>query len=154
MLAASLAVDGRGGEDSGMRLLRFQTGGRARLGTLKDGVITPLDDLAPKYPTMQSIAAGGPAALEAVAKTAGSGGETLALKDAQLLSPIERPGKYLAIGMNYRKHVEEAQRIGVPPPKQQLWFNKQTTCLSGPYDPIDPGVTEKLDYEVELGVVI
>ena len=50
--------------------------------------------------------------------------------------------------------MEESERIGVPAPKQQLWFNKQTTCLSGPYDAIDPGVTEKLDYEVELGVVI
>jgi len=42
----------------------------------------------------------------------------------------------------------------VPTPTQQLWFNKQTTCLAGPYDDIDPGVTEQLDYEVELGVVI
>ncbi len=42
----------------------------------------------------------------------------------------------------------------MPAPKQQLWFNKQTSCLAGPFDDIDPGVTEKLDYEVELGVVI
>jgi 2-keto-4-pentenoate hydratase/2-oxohepta-3-ene-1,7-dioic acid hydratase in catechol pathway len=76
------------------------------------------------------------------------------LADVELLAPIERPGKYLAIGMNYKKHLEEAASIGVPAPKQQLWFNKQTSCLSGPYDDIDPGVTEKLDYEVELGVVI
>ena len=41
-----------------------------------------------------------------------------------------------------------------PRPKQQLWFNKQTSCIAGPFDDIDPGVTEKLDYEVELGVVI
>ncbi|MEI6722059.1 MAG: fumarylacetoacetate hydrolase family protein, partial [Betaproteobacteria bacterium] len=53
-----------------------------------------------------------------------------------------------------QKHLEEAERLGVPAPKQQLWFNKQTSCISGPYDDIDPGVTEKLDYEVELGVVI
>ena len=38
--------------------------------------------------------------------------------------------------------------------RDRLWFNKQTTCISGPYDDILPGVTEKLDYEVELGVVI
>lgn len=56
--------------------------------------------------------------------------------------------------MNYRKHVEESDRLGIARSAQQVWFNKQTTCLSGPYDPIDPGVTEKLDYEVELGVVI
>src|SRR3569833_40961 len=54
--------------------------------------------------------------------------------------------------MNYAKHVAEmghAQR-----PEHQYWFNKQTTCISGPFDPIDPGVSKRLDYEVELGVVI
>lgn len=56
--------------------------------------------------------------------------------------------------MNYRRHVEEAESLGVSPSEQQRWFNKQTTCLTGPFDCIDPGVTEKLDYEVELGVVI
>ena len=56
--------------------------------------------------------------------------------------------------MNYKKHLEEAERIGVPAPKQQLWFNKQTSCLSGPYDDVDPGVSDKLDYEVELAIVI
>ena len=68
--------------------------------------------------------------------------------------PIERPGKYLAIGMNYAKHLEEAARLGVARAKHQVWFNKQTTCVSGPYDDIEPGVTEKLDYEVELVAVI
>ena len=76
------------------------------------------------------------------------------LAEAKLLAPIERPGKYLAIGMNYKKHVEELAKLGVAAPTKQLWFNKQTTCVAGPYDAIDPGVTEKLDYEVELGAVI
>jgi 2-keto-4-pentenoate hydratase/2-oxohepta-3-ene-1,7-dioic acid hydratase in catechol pathway len=76
------------------------------------------------------------------------------LEDVKLCAPIERPGKYLAIGMNYRKHLEESDKLGVARSAHQVWFNKQTTCLSGPYDAIEPGVTEKLDYEVELGVVI
>ena len=76
------------------------------------------------------------------------------IADLRLLAPIERPGKYLAIGMNYRKHIEEAKRLGVAVPTHQYWFNKQTSCLAGPYDDIDPGVTEQLDYEVELAVVI
>ena len=50
--------------------------------------------------------------------------------------------------------MEEADKLGVARSKYQTWFNKQTTCLSGPFDAIDPGVTEKLDYEVELGLVI
>ena len=39
---------------------------------------------------------------------------TIALADAKLLAPIEKPGKYLAIGMNYAKHLEESDRLGVP----------------------------------------
>jgi 2-keto-4-pentenoate hydratase/2-oxohepta-3-ene-1,7-dioic acid hydratase in catechol pathway len=56
--------------------------------------------------------------------------------------------------MNYAKHLEEADRLGVARSKHQTWFNKQTTCITGPYDRIEPGVTEKLDYEVELCLVI
>ena len=80
--------------------------------------------------------------------------ERISLSSVHLLAPIERPGKFLAIGMNYRKHAEEAKKLGIKVPEQQFWFNKQTSCITGPYDDINPGVTEKLDYEVELGVVI
>ena len=137
-----------------MKLLRFGDARAPRLGALSGDRIVPLDALQTLYPDMRSIAAGGPAALKALGEVVEAAATTIPLEGARLLPPIERPGKYLAIGMNYQKHVEESARIGVRAPKQQLWFNKQTTCLAGPYDDIDPGVTEKLDYEVELGVVI
>ena len=137
-----------------MKLLRFDQAGAPKLGALRGDDIVALDWLGAEYPTMTSIVAAGSDALVRIADELYTAPAALALRDARLLPPIERPGKYLAIGMNYRKHVEESERIGVAAPKQQLWFNKQTTCLSGPHDDIDPGVTEKLDYEVELGVVI
>ena len=137
-----------------MKLLRFKTDGRPRLGVLRGEAITPLDGLSAKYPTMLSVIAAGPLALEDIARHVEKGGDTVALSDVRLLAPIERPGKYLAIGMNYRKHAEEAARLGVATPTQQLWFNKQTTCVVGPFDEIEPGVTEQLDYEAELGMVI
>jgi 2-keto-4-pentenoate hydratase/2-oxohepta-3-ene-1,7-dioic acid hydratase in catechol pathway len=137
-----------------MKLLRFDDEGVVRLGAVKGDGIVSLAALAADYPTMQSIAGGGAQALRRIAEHVAASEPTLALADARLLAPIERPGKYLAIGMNYGKHAEEAARLGVAAAKHQVWFNKQTTCVSGPYDAIDPGVTEKLDYEVELGVVI
>ena len=103
---------------------------------------------------MLSIIDGGTRALDRVRTLVAASREVVPLSSVRLLAPIERPGKYLAIGMNYKKHVEEAARLGVPAPKQQLWFNKQTSCIAGPFDDIDPGVTESLDYEVELGAVI
>lgn len=133
-----------------MKLLRFEDGARARLGVLAGDAIVTID----AYPTMLALIAAGEEGLAKARSAVEAGEGKRPLASVRLLAPVEQPGKYLAIGMNYRKHAEESAKIGVATPKQQLWFNKQTTCLSGPYDPIDPGVTEKLDYEVELGVVI
>lgn len=135
-----------------MKLLRFDDNGTARLGALRGEDIVVID--LPAYPTMMSIVAGGEAALAEVRRELDAAARTLPLAGVRLLAPLERPGKYLAIGMNYRKHLEEAKRLGQPTPTNQFWFNKQTSCLSGPYDDIAPGVTEMLDYEAELGVVI
>ena len=137
-----------------MKLLRFMDAGTVRLGVLDGGTIVALDALASDYPTMLSIVAGGNEALEKVRSVLAARSVTVPLAGASLLAPIEQPGKYMAIGMNFQKHVKESEELGVEAPKKQFWFNKQTTCLSGPYDEIDPGVTEMLDYEVELAVVV
>jgi 2-keto-4-pentenoate hydratase/2-oxohepta-3-ene-1,7-dioic acid hydratase in catechol pathway len=137
-----------------MKIVRFDTGQGPRSGLVKQEGIIDIQRSLGELDTVLSIIAGGSAALGKLSILEDSEPTTHRLADVRLLAPIERPGKYLAIGMNYQKHVAESARIGVPPPKQQLWFNKQTSCISGPHDPIDPGVTEKLDYEVELGVVI
>ncbi|MDW3099295.1 MAG: fumarylacetoacetate hydrolase family protein [Alphaproteobacteria bacterium] len=76
----------------------------------------------------------------------------LLLDDVSLLAPIPMPGKILAIGLNYRAHVEETGREVSP---HQIWFNKQRTCIAGPHDLIDkPVASDMVDYEGELVVVI
>lgn len=135
-----------------MKLLRYRHEDRVHLGALLEGRIVRLDELG--FGSMSSIIEGGKAALDRINAYLVSAKADLALTDVELLSPLERPSKYLAIGMNYGKHLEEADKLGIARSKHQVWFNKQTSCISGPYDEIDPGVTEKLDYEVELGVVI
>ncbi len=66
--------------------------------------------------------------------------------------PIERPGKIVCVGLNYRDHAEEQ---GVALPSAPLFFAKYTTSLIGPGDPIViPPAVSKCDYEAELGVVI
>ena len=141
-----------------MKLVRYrQGGGEPQVGAIKhvggqDGGVVALASL--DFPTMLSVISGGAGALDRISAHLQTATPDAKLADVELLAPIERPGKYLAIGMNYAKHLEEADRLGVARAKHQTWFNKQTTCLSGPYDSIDPGVTEKLDYEVELAAVI
>jgi 2-keto-4-pentenoate hydratase/2-oxohepta-3-ene-1,7-dioic acid hydratase in catechol pathway len=137
-----------------MKLARFDIGMGPRTALVMGEQLMELTSLGDAYSTVTRIVAGGSNAIEGLQRAERAGAPTHRLSEVRLLAPIERPGKYLAIGMNYRKHLEEAEKLGVPAPKQQLWFNKQTSCISGPFDDIDPGVTARLDYEVELGVVI
>jgi 2-keto-4-pentenoate hydratase/2-oxohepta-3-ene-1,7-dioic acid hydratase in catechol pathway len=66
--------------------------------------------------------------------------------------PIERPGKIVCVGLNYRDHAEEQ---GVELPEEPLLFAKWPNALIGPGDPIViPPLVTKCDYEAELGVVI
>jgi len=66
--------------------------------------------------------------------------------------PIERPGKIVCVGLNYRDHAEEQ---GVDLPVAPLLFAKFTTSLIGPGEAIViPPLVTKCDYEAELGVVI
>lgn len=66
--------------------------------------------------------------------------------------PLGGVGKFIAIGLNYADHAEEA---GMAIPPEPIVFSKAITCLSGPDDPIllPPG-SKKTDWEVELGVLI
>jgi len=61
-------------------------------------------------------------------------------------------GKFVCIGLNYADHAEEA---GMPIPAEPIIFNKWTSAIVGPNDPIQvPRGSVKTDWEVELGVVI
>jgi 2-keto-4-pentenoate hydratase/2-oxohepta-3-ene-1,7-dioic acid hydratase in catechol pathway len=65
---------------------------------------------------------------------------------------IARPGNFIAIGLNYADHAAEA---GLQLPKEPVIFNKAASCICGPNDnTITPKDSSKLDYEVELGIVI
>ena len=69
-----------------------------------------------------------------------------------LAAPVLRPPKFLAIGLNYAKHVAES---GMDAPAFQLWFNKQSTCAIGHGAPIHvPKASAVVDYEGELAFVI
>jgi 2,4-didehydro-3-deoxy-L-rhamnonate hydrolase len=72
--------------------------------------------------------------------------------NARIGSPIARPSKIICIGLNYRKHAEEA---GMAVPEVPIIFMKATSSLCGPFDPIYiPRNSVQTDWEVELAVVI
>lgn len=136
-----------------MRLVRFEDRG-PRIGAIKDDGIVDLLAAGSQWCTILEIAAASPLELEKLSELIRRTPAVRSLAGAQLLAPIERPGKYLAIGMNYAKHLAESDKLGVARSNYQTWFNKQTSCISGPFGDIVPGVTVQLDYEVELAAII
>jgi 2-keto-4-pentenoate hydratase/2-oxohepta-3-ene-1,7-dioic acid hydratase in catechol pathway len=75
-----------------------------------------------------------------------------ALQAVRRHAPVPDPPTILGIGMNYHAHIAE---LGREQPEWQYWFNKQRTAIAGPGEPIVlPAVSEMVDYEGELAMVI
>jgi len=73
-------------------------------------------------------------------------------KNERIGSCISRPGKFVAIGLNFSDHAAET---GAKPPSEPIMFMKATSSICGPNDNIEiVSGSKKLDWEVELGVVI
>jgi 2-keto-4-pentenoate hydratase/2-oxohepta-3-ene-1,7-dioic acid hydratase in catechol pathway len=83
-----------------------------------------------------------------------------ALSTLRVLAPIPRPRKNVfCVGWNYLEHFEEGAKARTQQqemPQHPTFFTKVPTAVTGPYDPVPlhVGVTDKLDWEVELGVII
>jgi ureidoglycolate lyase len=136
-----------------MKLATFDAGGSAELGIVFGDRIAPLNTAAPGLPSeMIGLIAAWPKVEREVRAIAAAPTSTLRLDSVRLLAPIRRPGKIMAIGLNYADHIAESQ---METPKDQVWFSKATTSTNGPYDPIQvPRVSPYLDYEAELVAVI
>ena len=131
-----------------MKLATFTEAGRTRVGRVDGDTLVDLT-AAGVAADMLSLLEGGDAALQRARQASGP---ALALRAVTLCAPVLRPPKILAIGLNYKDHIEET---GLETPKFPMFFNKQSTAAHGPYAPIHlPRVSDKLDYEGELGFVI
>jgi 2-keto-4-pentenoate hydratase/2-oxohepta-3-ene-1,7-dioic acid hydratase in catechol pathway len=123
-----------------VRVVRYVAkGGEPRTGILRDEEIIDAGTLSP----VELIAAGARAA---------NGGPATPLADVTLLAPVARPPKFFAIGLNYADHAAEAS---LATPEFPVVFAKLGSCVNGPFDAVErPRVSDQLDYEGELGVVI
>lgn len=134
-----------------MKLVTFTHSGDTRIGVVADGEVVD-GRHAPVPQEMIALIAAGQPALHALKVLADSKAHRIPLCEVHLRAPVLRPGKFLAIGLNYLDHIRETE---LKPPEFPVFFNKQTTCVNGPYDCIHkPRVSDKLDYEGELGFVI
>jgi ureidoglycolate lyase len=136
-----------------MKLVRYSDRGGIKLGVVKgNGVI----DLSKRWSSLSDDMIGlikmWPEVRAAVAELVTDAPADAALADVHLLAPVSRPGKIMAIGLNYADHVQES---GQKTPPHQIWFTKAVTAINGPFDPIQlPIASETTDYEAELVVII
>jgi 2-keto-4-pentenoate hydratase/2-oxohepta-3-ene-1,7-dioic acid hydratase in catechol pathway len=136
-----------------MKLATFKAGGAAELGVVVGDVIVPITRTSPGLPSdMIGLIAAWPSVHGEVGRIAAAGAEAAPLNQVRLLAPISRPGKIMAIGLNYADHIAESN-MGTP--ATQTWFSKASTSANGPYDPIGiPSYAHAVDYEAELVAVI
>jgi 2-keto-4-pentenoate hydratase/2-oxohepta-3-ene-1,7-dioic acid hydratase in catechol pathway len=134
-----------------MRLVRFGPKGKEKPGILT-GENTRLD-LSGHFSDWNSafFAENG---LQRLAEVAASQASSRAVvpESERWGAPIARPGKVICIGLNYSDHAKES---GMPVPAEPIVFLKASNTVVGPYDEVlIPRMSEKTDWEVELGVVV
>ena len=135
-----------------MRLVTFVHDGSLRIGVVRDdNEVVEIDE----HGDMLGLIERGDEGIGAAQSALASRGNAHRLEAVQLLSPIPVPrGNVIAIGRNYQKHAEETAEGREPSPP--TIFTKAITSLTDPYADIsiDPAVSDKIDWEVELGLVI
>jgi 2-keto-4-pentenoate hydratase/2-oxohepta-3-ene-1,7-dioic acid hydratase in catechol pathway len=136
-----------------MKLVTFTHGGASRIGAVVAEEVVDFSAHGHDLPRhMLSFLEQGQSAMDKAREACASGRGRVALADVRLDAPVQRPPKILAVGLNYRDHIEETGR---PMPEVPMIFNKQSTAVTGPGMPIyRPPDSVQLDYEGELGLVI
>jgi 2-keto-4-pentenoate hydratase/2-oxohepta-3-ene-1,7-dioic acid hydratase in catechol pathway len=133
----------------------YRHDGDRRLGALRPGHEQEVVDLSEVATDIVALIDAGAPGLERARRVASNARRGVPLESVTLLAPIDNPrGNIIAMGRNYQKHAQETAGDGeVKPP---TIFTKAITSITGPYDDIaiDPSISDKIDWEVELGIVI
>jgi len=133
-----------------MKLVSCIYNEQARIGAIVDDTVVMAGNDLPN--NMIDFLTTGSAAMDRLRTTIAQGGERIAIADVTLCAPVPRPGKFLGIGLNYADHIGETGRER---PEHPMFFTKQSTCVIGSNQAIHcPAISEKVDYEGELGIVI
>jgi 2-keto-4-pentenoate hydratase/2-oxohepta-3-ene-1,7-dioic acid hydratase in catechol pathway len=140
-----------------LKLVTYQYENIVRPGVVRGERVTDISSLVPDILTLIDQGADGITAVDSLLQRV-RGGPLLA--DVRLLAPIPVPRRnIMCLGLNYSEHAAEsytAQGKAVSLPEVPIVFTKATTSVTGPYDPIpfEAAVSDKLDWEAELGVII
>lgn len=136
-----------------MKLATFAANGTPQLGAVVGDKVVPLSSRgAPLARDMIDLIARWPELAAEARRRADAGEGAQPLSAVTLFAPIARPGKIMAIGLNYADHIAESN---AKTPEHQTWFSKATTAAAGPFAPVEiPRASIAIDYESELVAVI
>lgn len=134
-----------------MKVLSYALGGVASVGVVENDLVFDARHLTGGAHDMIALIACWDDVREKAAALVREG-RGIPIADVRIMAPVGRPGKIMAIGLNYSDHIVET---GHAVPEKQLWFSKAVTTISGPHDRIElPTVSKSLDYEAELVAVV
>ena len=135
-----------------MRLVTYQAPGGARVAAARDDGLVDLNQADSRLPScIKALLAQGP---EAIGRAAAAMRSAAAIPrgSVKLLPPVPGPQKVICVGANYADHARES---GVRPPDEPILFSKFPTAVRADGDEIVlPAVSNEVDYEAELVVVI
>lgn len=138
-----------------MKLMMFENGGEGRLGVVTGDSVVDISACDPSLPaTMIALINGGADELKTLAEVVSSAPDSATFKLADMTPalPISRPGKFVCVGLNYAAHAAEG---GHDIPEYPSLFPRYNSSLIAAGQPvIRPTVSDQLDYEVELTIVI
>lgn len=140
-----------------MKLVTYHHNGRMSIGAVQGENIIDLSAVAT---SMLHLVEAGAEGLAQAQGYIGTAQQLIPLESVSLQAPIPRPTRnVMCLGLNYADHAEETyatQGRQTQLPEFPIVFTKATTAVNGPYDdiPFDAAVSEKIDWEVELGVII
>ncbi|GAC1638348.1 MAG: fumarylacetoacetate hydrolase family protein [Candidatus Dormibacteraceae bacterium] len=140
-----------------MKLMMFRTAGDPRLGALRPGSESEVVEIS-EFADLRALIDSGEGGLAHVGSALSSSrSKSHQLADLELLAPLGRPrGNVIAIGRNYQKHAEETAHVAGHESSPPTVFTKAITSLTEPFADIviDPSISDKLDWEVELAILI
>lgn len=143
-----------------MKLVNFESGGLVRAGILKDGRIYDVGTEAERIGVkeLKAVTSVDQLLEDSLLKSLSrnevkiTSGKSISQKSVQLKTPVLYPEKIIMVGVNYASHGKETNHA---PPPYPYMFTKFRNALVSPGDPIIvPRASKKVDWEVELAVVI
>jgi 2-keto-4-pentenoate hydratase/2-oxohepta-3-ene-1,7-dioic acid hydratase in catechol pathway len=138
-----------------MKLFTFMTENDTRLGVVRDDRVVDLASASNgRLPSdMLTFLGQGETAMQLAREVGKSATASLPLSEVRLLAPVPNPPKVVAMGLNYMDHCRE---LNIEPPKEPIIFAKFPSAVVGPGAAIrwDPALTQQVDYEAELAVVM